>query len=223
MNSEQVSSDTKLEALYDHYKESFVYIREYLKLRDKLFMLVLLVLTGMFLLLTVPQSSVDAVSQIVKEKLKLKLSMNIVFINSMFWFILLSLVVRYYQTSSLIERQYKYIHQVEKNLCNLVGEELFYREGKAYLNNYPAFSWWTWFLYTIFFPILLIVVTSYKMIIEFIGRKKIDINIILDSTFCSMILISTVLYLIALHSDNIKHFSGNILGILRKIRKSMPF
>ncbi|WP_193648477.1 hypothetical protein [Bacillus cereus] len=222
MSTNQVNSDVKLETLYDHYKDTFVYLREYLKFRDKLFVYVLLVLTAMFLLIAIPKDTVDAISQIIKEKLKLKLSINSNFIDSMLWFVLLTLVVRYYQTSTLIERQYKYIHKVEENLCSIIGDELFYREGKAYLNNYPAFSTWTWFLYTIFFPILLMIVTVYKLIIEYIS-SKIDLHIILDATICLMILISTILYLYLLHSESIKSVLTNIVNLMTRIRQSLPF
>lgn len=223
MSTNQVNSDIKLETLYDHYKDTFVYLREYLKFRDKLFVYVLIVLTVMFLLITIPTDTVEAISQIVKEKFKLKISMNSKFIDSMLWFVLLTLVVRYYQASTLIERQYTYIHKVEENLCNIIGEELFYREGKGYLDNYPAFSWWTWFLYTIFFPVLLMIVVSYKLIIEYIAYKKIDINIILDATICIMILISTILYFSLQHSKSIKSILTKIVDLITRIRQSLPF
>ncbi len=70
------------------------------------------------------------------------------------------------QTVVFIERQYKYIHQTEEHLNNLLGEEIVAREGKYYLSKYPLFSDWAWTSYTIIFPSLLIMISLYKILEE---------------------------------------------------------
>lgn len=190
-----VSDDTKFETLYDHYKDTFVYIREYLKLRDRLFIFVLIVLTAMFLLIASPTNFFDAVSQIVKEKLGVKISVNQDFINSMLWFVLLIMVIRYYQNSTTLERQYTYIHKIEDDLCAIAGTDFIRREGKSYLNNYPLYSKWLSFLYTIFFPSLLLILTAVKIVMEFRTRtSNFALDLIVNILFCSMIWLSTILY-----------------------------
>lgn len=159
--------DTKFQVLYDHYKDTFSNIRNYLKLRDRLFFSILVVVVFMLFQIFSPKEAGATISQLISSKLGLEGSTNITFVGSVIWFALLGLVVRYFQTVGLIERQYKYIHKVEEEISSGYGEkEIFTREGKSYLADYPLFSKWTWGLYTIAFPILLLVIVSIKLAVE---------------------------------------------------------
>ena len=187
--------DTKVQTLYDHYKDTFMYLREYLRLRDKLFLFALIVITAMFLNITLPTESTKMVSNLISSKLGVTISMDKSFFDSMLWFVLVSLVLRYFQTTTYIKRQYDYLHKLEDSLTVNLGEKLIYREGAGYLDNYPLFLTWAHLLYTIVFPLLLISMVFVKIYLEIRGCQQIGLSIILDVIFSAMILISTGLYL----------------------------
>ncbi|MCK4796830.1 MAG: hypothetical protein KAT05_05570 [Spirochaetes bacterium] len=148
-----------------------------------------------------PTDSGKAISQFVTNELELEDSIDISFIGSIIWFLLLSFVVRYFQTVVFIERQYKYIHRLEDQLSPFYNNDAFTREGKSYLSNYPLFSKWVSILYTIIFPVLLLGVISTKIITEINnitnGFQLVYINIIIF--IC--IFMSTVLYLLLVHFE----------------------
>ena len=191
--------DAKLQLLHDHYKDTFFYIQEYIKLRDRLFLFILIVVTFMLFQLYSPVSAGEAVSHFITKKLELKSPIDITFIGSIIWFGLLSLVVRYFQTVVHIERQYKYIHQIEEQLSSEYANKVFTREGKAYLNNYPVFSSWAWILYTIVFPALLGALVIFKINREIWQAGSISLLISVNSAIALFIVLSILFYLLLVH------------------------
>jgi len=129
--------EEKLSLLHDHYQETFAWIQDYLKLRDRLFAYVLVIITLMLFQMHSPAESGGAISELITKKLELKTPIDVAFLSSVLWFALLSLVVRYYQTVVHIERQYDYIHKIEAQLSPEYDGKAFTREGKSYLKNYP--------------------------------------------------------------------------------------
>lgn len=185
--------ELKAQILYDHYKDTFAYLREYLKRRDKLFSLVVVVLTMMFLQITSLVDSTKLASKYISIKLGFTISLSRDFFDSLLWFVLFSFVLKYYQATILIERQYDYIHKIEEHLTTCLKKKLIYREGSAYLKNYPLFSSWAHFVYTKIFPLLLIIVVLVKIISEIKVCERIEISILLNVMFAIMILISVLL------------------------------
>jgi len=195
-----LTEDTKFQALYDHYKDTFDGIRNHIKFRDRLFALILVVVTLMLFQVFSPQESNKAISQLVSAKLGLQIAIDVSFLGSVIWFSLLSLVIRYFQTAVYIERQYDYIHQVEDSLGAHYDGKTFTREGKAYLKNYPLFSNWAWVLYTIIFPLLLLLVVSAKILNEFSRVAYVASPLFLVNGLIFVgIVISTILYLLLIH------------------------
>ncbi len=196
-----LSIDKKIEILNDHYKDTFVQLREHLKLRDNLFFGVLIIVALMFYQLYLPQESSDAISKVVSTELKLEKTIDVNFIGTVIWFALLGLTMRYFQTVVYIERLYSYIHKIEDQLCICYDSKAFTREGKSYLENYPMFSTWTWALYTIVFPILLIIVVSIKILIEMSFSSDLFTLLGFDFFIWGCIVISTLLYLSVVHFE----------------------
>ena len=191
--------NAKLQLLHDHYKDTFFYIQEYIKLRYRLFLFILIVVTLMLFQVYSPSEFGKAVSQFITKKLELKSPINITFIGSILWFGLLSLVVRYFQTVVHIERQYKYIHQIEEQLSAEYANKVFTREGKSYLNDYPLFSSWAWILYTIVFPTLLVVLVIVKIVGEIYQAGSISLLISVNVIIALFIVLSTLFYLLLVH------------------------
>lgn len=188
-----------LSLLHDHYKETFAHIQDYLKLRNRLFAYILVVVTLMLFQMYSPSGSERAISELLTEKLKLKTPIDISFLASIIWFALLSLVVRYYQTVVHIERQYDYIHKLEDQISPEYNGKAFTREGRSYLKEYPLFSSWTWTLYTIVFPSLLSIVVIIKIIGEI--RQAVGVNVLLSVNviIALAIFLSSLFYVLLVH------------------------
>lgn len=189
----------KLSLLHDHYKDTYANIQNYLRLRDRLFAYVLVVVTLMLFQIYSPLGSAAAISEVLTKKLELKTPIDISFLSSIIWFTLLSLVVRYYQTVVLIERQYDYIHNLEDQLCPEYDGKAFTREGKCYLMRYPLFLKWVWILYTIVFPILLLLVVVIKIIGEIKHTEYISVLLCVNAAIALSIILSSLFYILLVH------------------------
>ena len=86
------------------------------------------------------------------------------------WFAQFALVVRYFQTTMTVERQYRYIARVETEMCALYGGDVLARESASYLANYPKFSDWIHLVYTRVFPGALAVLVCWSVVPEFESR-----------------------------------------------------
>jgi len=64
-----ITEDTKFQILHDHYKDSFAQIREFIQLRDRLFLLILIVVILMLFQIYSPKDSGVAISQFVSKQL----------------------------------------------------------------------------------------------------------------------------------------------------------
>ena len=107
--------------------------------------------------------------------------------------------MRYFQAAVHLERQYKYIHNLEDQLSPHYDGKAFTREGKAYLGDYPLFSRWTSALYTKLFPVLLIAVLGTKLRSEYYGSESVGLQVTFDAVVFLAVLISAVLYVAQIH------------------------
>lgn len=148
----------ELDILHDHYKESFLYIREREKQRDRLFLFVIALIGVLFIETQYSDIFPALLESISLESAELDLSiLPISIFLSVTWTYLFVVVLKYYKTSINIERQYGYLHALENKISKFFKDKRIYcREGKSYLDNYPDFSKFVWAFYTLFFPIILI-------------------------------------------------------------------
>ena len=157
---------------------------------------------GFFAFQTIfPTASDTVVNDFLSFKFGLTLKFNLSIIGNVVWFLLLIFTLRYFQVAVFVERQYLYLHAVEEKLNKELGQELITREGKSYLHKYPLFSDWMWMLYTIIFPLLLLVVSAVKITSElkYLCVNGWSFGLLLDSTAFILLTISIVLYLTTLH------------------------
>jgi len=159
-----LSEDAKFNILYDHYKDTFAQIKDHIKVRDRVFIYVLILTTIILFQVFAPSESSPLISEFITSKLELSKPLEITFIDTILLFILLVCVVRYFQQVVIIERLYKYIHILEKKINCYFDKNVITREGKSYLSNYPFFSHLLSWFYTIIFPILLLIVITAKII-----------------------------------------------------------
>ncbi|MCX6717534.1 MAG: hypothetical protein NTU76_02570 [Candidatus Taylorbacteria bacterium] len=137
-----------------------------------------------------------------KFGITLKLDFSV--IGSIVWFLLLIFTLRYFQINVFIERQYSYVHKIEGILNGEIGKEIITREGKSYLSDYPIFSDWMCLLYTLIFPLLLILTATAKIIGELLNISMYgwSLNSGLNFGVFILLLISIVLYLFVHYKNN---------------------
>lgn len=160
----------RLEFLAGHYRETFSHQREYLSRRDRAFGYALLAGVALaFRVSDLPAS--DRVIALLLQRLagqELKLDAGALAV--LLWFVEFALVVRYFQTTMTVERQYRYIARVEREMCALYGGDVLARESASYLAKYPKFSDWIHLVYTKVFPLALAFVICWSVVPEFENR-----------------------------------------------------
>lgn len=194
-----LSEDTKVEVLHAHYIDTFGHIRNALGQRDRLFAYIVATVAAMLLQVVAPEDTDAAIGRLISEKLAMTGTFSLSLLGTVLWFALLGFVIRYFQSVIYIERQYEYIHFLEGLLAANYEGTAFTREGKSYLNEYPLFSKWTWRLYTIVFPALLIAVLGLKLATEFLRTTQLGWLFTFNALTFGAISVSVALYLISLH------------------------
>ncbi|KKL58030.1 hypothetical protein LCGC14_2229480 [marine sediment metagenome] len=191
--------NTKLQVLSAHYTHTFDFLQSHLKKRDRLFLCVLIILIVMLFQLYTPQEASNFISQLITNKFKLSTAINFLYIQSIIWFVLLAVIVKYFQSVVFIERQYNYIHSLEKLLSKEYEKKAFTREGESYLKDYPLFLNWASFLYTMLFPAILITVIFGKIISEFKQFGFAQILIWFNFLIFLFLVVSICLYMYVIH------------------------
>ncbi len=97
-----LSYDKKIELLSDHYKDTFAQLKDYLKLRDRLFALILVTITLLLFQIYSPDEAGVTIGAFIAKNLEIQNTINIAFVGSVIWFVLLGFVIRYFQTVILI-------------------------------------------------------------------------------------------------------------------------
>jgi hypothetical protein len=198
--------EAKFNNLCSHYKDSFDVHRSTIKQRDTLFYSLLTILA----IFTLQMSSADMVASMLNEYVDkligVKLGNNLDFMITLMWLLLFGFSTKYFQIVLEIERQYNYLHVLEKQLNSYyLTSKAFTREGDAYLNKYPIFSNWIWLLFTLFFPSLILFSAITKINSEIVTMNSIQLNQIIDFSCYLMIGTSSILYMYRLHESNIKN------------------
>ena len=195
--------------LLDHHKDTFQYILYHWRIRNRLFIFVLIILA----LMALDTYSQDSIAQVVNGYLarvlnsttpdKPILDFNVV--GCVIWFLLLSLVISYYQRSITVDRQYRYIDQLEEKINSAMGGEFITREGKSYHSKSGAYTpgekqQQPWFirmvgpLYTYFFPAILVMFVVYKLLDQDVPPK--DVTDVFNLVIGAVIVCYNVLYVL---------------------------
>ena len=154
-------SDEQLKILHDHYKETFARIRDTEITRDRLFLWVI----GLFALLSLeigyPAATGGAFGKLTIAGGELNLqALPFAALLDATWVLTFAISLRYCQTTTLVDRQYPYLHKLETAISPaLGGGDLYQREGKNYLKRFPLSLNVTWIAYVLIFPIIVIFAT----------------------------------------------------------------
>ena len=193
MIPKKISEETKFQTLYDHYKDSFHNICKNIKVRNRIFLFILILLGLQFFQIFAPSETSKVIIDLLKSKAGLQISFHQYAIDAIVWFVLLSVIIRYYQVNIYIDRQYNYIHGIEDTFKKMTDEKLIFREGYAYLSNYPKFSEGIYLLYIWIFPVLILFTGALKIYNDYPGKWR--LSYIFSAIFFLAIVVFTYLYL----------------------------
>lgn len=138
--------------IYDHYKDSNEHQKSYIAKRDRLTIWLLLTIVSFYFLLSNPESLTNCVNQYIKGNFQIdSVVLDFSMLHTGAIFLLLWIVLQYYQTCLTIEKQYEYLWKLESYL----SEEgvVIKREGDNYATNYPLLKNVANFLYAWGIPI----------------------------------------------------------------------
>lgn len=191
-------SDTQLQVVSDHYSQSLTILKGDLKKRDYLISLILIVLVLLMFQVYAPEDSSRTISEFVSSKLGVDTAVNLSYITTAIWFWLLAVSLRYYQIVVDIERQYDYLHSLEKIISNSIpGGSAFTNESTNYHKSIRAFKKWSHLVYTVIFPTLLLITVVSSIVLEHI-RDQSQL-LAFDTVLALFVIASTILYLFDIH------------------------
>jgi hypothetical protein len=147
------------EILYDHYKDSFDKIRDRENQRDRLFIVVAILVAAHVLLLTYAAELPNIVSSFELLGASVEIQrIPIPAILSLSWTLLATVVLRYFQITVHIDKQYDYLHSLEQRLSSALGEpQAISRESAAYLTpRGEILRHVSWVFYLVVFPVAII-------------------------------------------------------------------
>lgn len=187
-------------ALNNHYSETCEIQRSAIKERNKLFVILCLITGLLFLLIISKDETVFSLNNLLNEKWALNFTFSSTIMQSLCWIFFLYFSMRYIQSNVYIERQYDYIHKLEQTISKK-GDFLFEREGKAYLYEYPFVSNYIDFIYKWVLPMVFLVTTIIKIVLEIVNDYNISIYFnILIALFNIVLWISYILFLKKKHN-----------------------
>jgi hypothetical protein len=198
------SAESKLNNLCAHYKDTFdIHLRS-IKQRDMLFYTLLIVAAFFSLQINSLEFVNGVITDYLAKETGIVVAKDSSLLSSIIWFLLFGASTKYFQVTVQIERQYDYLHALEKKL-NLYypATSIFTREGASYLHDYPIFSNWLWFIYMVALPVMLLLAISIRTQSEIFSAT--DIYPLIPSLICFFLTgTSTVLFLITLHQSCIR-------------------
>ena len=188
----------KTELLYDHYKETVRVSADMQAKRNALFVYVCVFELVNFLMLLFPQVINSALSAFLLETYKVSVSELLGLLPTGIWLITTYVLVRYFQTTIYVERQYPYIKVIEDEIAKETKLSCFDRESKAYLNNYPTALNLIHIFYTWMIPVLLQIINTVKIFLEWRAMSN-AVTTWANTVIYVFLLVLTVLFLIFMH------------------------
>lgn len=189
-------TDSQMNNLCVHYKDTFDIHRESIKRRDMLFYALLTIIA--FFLISIDSFDIidGTVGKIVKKQYEIDLNRYINKINALAWFAMFWISLSYFQILIQIERQYEYLSKLEKTLNDQYTDmTVFTREGISYEKDYPGTLKWIYILYVRLFPIILICCIAMKIASEWKRINELEYIFVLDFVFFGATFLSTSIYM----------------------------
>lgn len=200
----------KTEVLYDHYKNTCETKDKTIKLRNKHFIDLCIVQVINLLMTIKPYEIFEMVSKGFGEKMGFKLMVGNNILQSLMWVITIYVSIRYIQDVLSIERNYKYINFLEKEISSSLDTKVFSKEGYSYSKNYPNVLNFIDIFYKFLMPVVFIAIITFQIVKEF---YQLDLNLIWYVIFDLFIYISLVIiavsYFLEIHPGIVKSLQKN--------------
>lgn len=188
-----------VELFYDHYKDTFEQIKGYIKRRNT-YSIIVLALIVFLSFQTINPELANLISTEVVYKNIGNVQIDFEYVKTVLFLALLWVLATYYRTILTIEKHYTYIHEIEEKLSNIMSPFQIEREGKSYLNHYPYLLNVIDKLYTIFFPISIILFVIFKWI-----NEKTSVNVCLWNFWINTFIYICIIVISLLYLSH-KHF-----------------
>lgn len=143
-----------LEIIYDHYKKTYKLSKEAQTRRNKSFVLLCILEAISFLLLIRPEKALEIFLTNINNELNTTLELSNTILQTLLWILIAYVMIRYVQDMLYIEKEYKYLEILEKEIGKEVKD--FIREGKNYLENYPIVLNFIHLFYNMLMPVMFI-------------------------------------------------------------------
>jgi len=192
-----------VELFYDHYKDTFEQIKGYIKLRNTCTIIILCLV----IFLSFQATNIELASSISTEVISKNIGniqIDFAYIKTILYIALLWVLTTYYRTTLTIEKHYRYIHEIEEQLTNVMKPLRIEREGKNYLNNYPFLLNLIDKLYTITLPISIIFFAIFGWIYEKNNMDNHTLHFWINTFIMLCITIVPLLYLSHIHFNDFK-------------------
>lgn len=186
----------RVEILYDHYKESCELAKKNEVTRNKLFILVCILLGLLFLFSYDQNSMLGLIQSWISENYNCDLMFSSNIIQAILWIVLFIFTLRYLGLNINLDRSYSYIHKLEDEINEEETKITVTREGKSYLNNYSVLNNITYYSYRVILPIIYYFTIIFKLKLEYNAQGGVNIPIIFQFILGILCNILIVTYLI---------------------------
>lgn len=190
---------TKLELLYDHYKETCTLSLNAKKGRNKSFVLLCCLEAISFWILLRPEVAFSSLLSGISATLGTVLDLGNDTIQALTWVLVVYVLIRYCQDTLYIERQYKYLSKMEKAISEELDGVSFDREGDNYSDNYPMVLNFIDLFYKMLMPIVFFVINIVRIIQEWYSLDHVTLVLICDTIMCSATCIIIWFYFFEIH------------------------
>lgn len=177
--------------LYDHYKDTYQLSKSAQRERDRYFIISGILVFLLFLLIAFPGDTTTTFLSYLESKFDLKMAFKLCVIESFVWIMLYYFLTKYFQRVIYIERLYPYIQELEREIRVS-------REGDKYLADYPLILDFIHITFNLIFPLIFLLTTLIKIIMEWANRSN-WICLILNSGLFIATTITIVLSMAYMH------------------------
>lgn len=190
-----------LDLYYDHYKETFALSKTAQERRNKSYVVLCILEAISFLMLISPEKVVKVINTEIFEYLKDSLIIGNTIIQSLLWIMITYVTIRYCQDTIYVERKYSYLSKLEKRISGILSEDLFGREGREYLDNYPAVLNIIDLFYKMFSPILFLLINALRLVVEWYQTERNTIALVCDTSMFTMVSLVLLAYFFRIHPE----------------------
>jgi hypothetical protein len=200
-----MNKEKRAELLLDHYKDTFQNILNHLKMRNRLFIYILVLLAFLALDSYSKATVLQWMNALIRKNLGDSATpLDLEVIGSAVLFLLLTFIIEYYKRSITVDRQYHYLTKLEEQICEAMDGDFVTREGKSYYSktgireansadNRPRYLKTVGMLYIYLVPVILTLFVIFRIVTDFPPTK---VTAIFNTVVGLLIVYYNVMYVV---------------------------